>query len=280
MNDKGETSFGVDVLMKAIKIIAKKKKLENGFRNWLNDIINKEYEYRDVLEKIPTYISCFSTLDKLDNLAQWRAYGNNGNGVCLLFDFNVTLGDPLTDGFMMDPVTYINKGRVLDSDLDINKRYWKYEVKKLESRIHKIWEKSIRKESDSDRGIQTPIEQSAMSKASLEQNLDDSWLEVLQLARFYKNADFGEEKEFRILTLNNQKKRYEVKFRYDNNRGYIIPYVELRFGNERKETALKEIIIGPSVRDIEKTKKSFKMLFQTFNYSEVIIRESTIPYLP
>ena len=270
MNDKEELTFGIDVMMEALQTIMEDKSnvYDSSLKKWLkNEFLNKQNEerFKKELESDHLYIACFS--HERDSLNQWRAYGDNGFGVCIKFDFNITLHDSLSDDFYMKDVIYIDKSRIEKRKgirLDRRKKYWIDELKYFENVF-----KGIIQAYNSTNNFSIPDE--------LRRHL-----------RYYKNNSFREERELRQICLNENNK-YSPKTRVDKKKGYLIPYIELTLGNVKKETSIIEIITGPAVNP-QKAKRSIEELFKeikadpdpkkAFDYSHVVISHSTIPYLP
>ena len=273
MNDTSELTFGIDVLMSALKKIAEKKRLPSGFRKWLQQIINNDTQLRSSLEQAPVYISCFCSEE--DTLNQWRAYGDNGKGVCIVFDFNKTLnelGEGLSDGFIMDDVKY------LSLDDNHRKKEWKKVIKDIEEQFRDIYYESNN------------------ANASIEQIFNYLTPRLRRLIRFCKNDKFSEEKERRQVCLNiedddfgKRNKRANYKLHEVKNRlrkEYVIPYIDLKVFNIYGESAITKIIIGPSVTDFDKTKRSFERFINELNKKKSIdqinklYREGVSPLLP
>lgn len=260
MNDTSELTFGIDVLMIALNEIAKKKSLKPGFKKWLQQIINNDAQLRSSLDQATVYITSFCQEE--DNLNQWRAYGDNGNGVCIVFDFNKTegnLGRDLSDGFIMKNVKYLNLNGNHDS------KAWKEVKKGIENEFNIIYKES--------------------KKASIEQILQYLTPPLRRSIRFYKNEKFREEEEFRQICLNIENdylhdkngnkvkldyKLYEVETRV--SRGCIVPYINLDISNIYGESAITKIIIGPSVHDYDKKKRSFIKFITDLNKKKSIDR--------
>ena len=267
MNDKEELTFGIDVMMEALRTIVEDKSstYDSDLKKWLKEeFLNdpNEEKFKQELAEDKIYIACFSKHS--DDLSQWRAYGDNGKGVCIKFDFNVTLDDKLSDDFYMQPVKYLDKDKIKKDPRgnreDRRKKYWTEELKYFEDTFKSIKE-NYQKTGDFV--------------------ITDKLRRYL---RYYKNSAFEKEEEFRLLYLDNNGK-YETKIRV--SKGYLTPYVELELGNEKKETSVVEITIGPAV-DFNKAKKSFESFFEVlkkdpgckYDYSNVKIVKSPIPYLP
>lgn len=254
MNDRDELIFGRDCLINAFNEIVMKTHDED-FSNWLKQQIDK---VRIDYDKDIVYLSCFSK--KLDDLNQWRAYGDNGYGICIVFDFNVTLNDPDTDGFIHTDVTYLSRDSIVGS------KEWMELVKNIEKEFLTLFLEKNRQSAESDATV------------SISENFTLSDSIKIHL-RFYKNDCFIEEAEFRCISLNRNNK-YNIKTRV--GRGYIIPYIEMKLSNKDSVSAIKEIIIGPSVTDFEKSKKSLELFLKEYGYDtkSIIIRRSKIPYNP
>ena len=267
MNDKEELNFGIEVMMEALRTIAEDKSAnyDKDLKKFLNrDFLNSpnEEKFKRELEKDHVYIACFT--HKKDDLNQWRAYGDNGKGVCIKFDFNITVGDQLSEGFWMQKVDYIDMGQIRKNKSGIR-----------ESKKTRDWQKKLRYFESVFKVIKKNYEKTGVF------DIPD---EVRRNLRFYKNNSFKEEQEFRLLYLDRNNK-YTPKIRVA--KGYLIPYVELELGNVNHETAVKGITIGPAV-NYNKAKRSFEEFFKVlksdpnckYDYSKVTIVESPIPYLP
>lgn len=266
MNDKEELTFGIDVLLDAFNQI-KEKTRDVTLKLFLRELTtnsNKMEILQKEFTKDPVFISCFSSYENVDKLSQWRAYGDDGHGVCLVFDFNITLGDPGSDGFWMNPVTYLCK-----------KNNKTKEWKDILSGIEKAFKDSFKSQSTNG------------TVKNLDDVLDYIPSYLKREIRFWKNKDFIEEKEFRNVCLNENNK-FPIKIRV--GKGYLIPYIDLQMNTIDKRTSLKEIIIGPSVYDFDKAKKSFEIFLEGLSkstgvdYDKIIkngtIRKSSIPYFP
>ena len=267
MNDKEELSFGVDILIKAFERINQTTK-NAKLKKILNEIINNPDNVRKIkndLTKDFVFISCFSR--KADKLSQWRAYGDNGYGVCLVFDFDITKGDSKSDKFWMDDVKYIRKE---------------------EKMISKEWKEILRFVEDNMVNSIKSISQISNEPADV---IDYIPSELKREIPFWKNKEFKEEEEFRNVCLYKEVQdlqKYPINFRVDKT--FIIPYIKLLYNSEKNETSLIEIVVGPSVPDFEKTKKSLVCFLEKLSsdkkidYDKIIkgrkIRKSIIPYIP
>lgn len=79
MNDYKENSAIIDALK---RVISQRKTIIPGdYLEKLEEVINEKF-YRYNIDY--AFISCFTELR--DSLSQWRAYGDDGNGICLIID--------------------------------------------------------------------------------------------------------------------------------------------------------------------------------------------------
>lgn len=278
MNDADELTFGIDILIAALQEIASKQKTDDELKGWINSFINNQdyrRELREHLKKDPIYISCFTR--KHDDLNQWRAYGDNGYGVCLHFDFNMLLGDSGSDDFYMDDVIYLHDGSKVSENIKLDK--WIDELETIEEMFKRFYDSLEANTSD--------------FSAILQSNTIPYYIK--RRIRFYKNITFKEEEEFRQVCLNENEK-YQKKIRV--RKEYLVPYIELplrksiskrikgRLTEEWGDSSLVGITIGPAVKDFNKAERSFKLFFEEFDkenktkYSQIPLLRSEIPYLP
>jgi len=75
------------------------------FENIIYDKILKDnyLQHQDHVSSNQSFISSFSTKNKVDDLVMWRLYGNDGRGVCLVFKLNKT---KLNDSYIIKKVKY------------------------------------------------------------------------------------------------------------------------------------------------------------------------------
>lgn len=263
MNDSDELQFGINIMIDALKAIISKRNINKVYKQWIKSFLSlNEHNLRSNLEDESVYITCFSK--KPDDLNQWRAYGNNGYGLCLKFDFNVLLHDPLTDDYTKGLVKYLNKR---DHSKDKN---WPDVVSDIQQYFYNLWKdsKDSSNSKDSTKSIYDVLE---MIPDRLKIGI-----------RFYKNDDFKEEGEYRLVSMSKDR---IVKTR--PGKECLIPYIEMPLVNQKGESALKGIIIGPSIHNKSRMKKSLITFLKELdrnnktNYcNQVSIDSSSIPYIP
>ena len=252
MNDETELTFGIDIMITALKQIVKEKKLDPAFKKELKKFINNSSKLKKNLEDSPVYISCLSR--KEDDLNQWRAYGDNGYGVSIVFDFDITRNDTLSDGFIMDDIEYL--GEKYDSN---KKKVWD----KLKNTIRNEFLKSFNNKSNSN------------TLDEISYLLGFLTTDLLTNLRFYKNEFFHEEEEYRLVCLN-QDQQYKRRTRVRDN--YLIPYIDLNVCNIKGQSSIVEIIIGPSIKDFDKAKKSFERFINDLNIEKAIEKVKNVIY--
>lgn len=264
MNDSDELQFGVNIMIDALNAILSKRNINKDYKQWVKSFLSmNEHNLRSNLEDESVYITCFSK--KADDLNQWRAYGNNGFGLCLKFDFNVLLHDPLTDDYTQGPVIYLNKR---DHSKDKN---WPAVVSDIQQYFYNLWKDS---------------KESTNSKDSTKSIYDvlDMIPDRLKISiRFYKNDDFKEEGEYRLVSMNSKDRIVKTRL----GKECLIPYIEMPLANQKGESALKGIIIGPSIHNKSRMKKSLITFLKELDRNnktnlcdKVSIDFSSIPYIP
>lgn len=222
----------------------------------LNDLVNDRVLSSEEAERfwstfinntLMGYISCFS--ENGDLLSQWRAYGNDGEGVSIGVDFNsmdLEIGGP----FMF---------------AGPEKRYFANKV---------IYADDSFKES---------IINFIKLKHDLQKDFDQIH-QMFRLSYYTKTIGFKEECEWRIIFMPPiffDDKTGEViektslwlqdsKYRVKGNK--IISYFELPF----KKDVIKEIIIGPkNTSDME----TISMLLVKNGFKGIKLKRSSIPYV-
>lgn len=270
MNDKEEFDFGIDVLFEALEEIASATH-EIDFSDWLKMICKDKRIIKSRFETNSVFITSFSK--RIDDLSQWKAYGANGFGVCIVFDSNITIGDPNSKGFTLEKVIYLNKKDKR------SKKDWKEELEIIEDYFYDIY---CNQKKGKNIGGNIPN--------SIVNVVDMMSPNIKKRIRFYKNAYFKDEDEIRALSLNENNK-YPVEIRVGKE--CLIPYINLDMNTIDKKTSIKKVIIGPSVRDKDKTKKSIylylnnirKLYFSSggkegYDTKGIEVETSSIPYVP
>ncbi len=257
LNDSKEIKHGVDIVLKAIE---ETEKDENS------DILLKMKENIDLLYKSEKYVTCFSKDGDL--LSQWRAYGNNGKGISIGFEFS-----DLTDSFDK----YLT-GTHIEYDETT-------QIESIKEYINLIIEFYKKIEDNYDWNGQDFDNLVAKLIITFFNNVIYS----------FKHPSFIDEREYRLqLEIDNKmynKDDIDLKFRATEN--LIIPYtiiknsyasyLETKEPDETepifplKKLPISKIIIGPSL-DYETVKIGIKQFLFEKGYKEIDIEKSNVPY--
>lgn len=266
LNDRNEYKHGMGIVKEVIESI---KTEEN------RSILHAISVVLDDISKVDKYVICFSKNG--DSLSQWRAYGNNGNGVSIGFN-----------------------RKKLESAL-LGKNSYRYIVYSKEKQIAAV------------KLIITEASSFFLPKKEKYKWPNDSYFyrlvgycvsNVLDfIIANYKDQAFEEEKEYRIECkqfhnmLNAKAERLDIYHR--TNEKIIIPYtkmytkpIEYKGSNPKKKLPLRfkvtqlpieEIVIGPSSNQ-EEVINSVKELLGNNFYSlnsvlaDLKVLKSNIPY--
>jgi len=257
LNDSKEIKHGVDIVLKAIKETEKDENL---------GILLKMKENIDLLYKSEKYVTCFSKDGDL--LSQWRAYGNNGKGISIGFEFS-----DLTDSFDK----YLT-GTHIEYDE-------KTQIESTKEYINLI--------IDFYNKIQDNYDWNGQDFNNLVAKQIITFLNNVIYS--FKHPSFIDEREYRLqLEVDNKtynKNDIDIKFRATES--LIIPYtviknsyasyLETNESNEiepifpSKKLPISKIIIGPSL-DYETVKIGIKQFLFENGYQEIDIEKSNVPY--
>ena len=193
-------------------------------------------------ELTASYIISFSEME--DSLPMWNMYAKNGNGIILGFSFT----DIICDHNYVDYFSHC----VYDNTEKYDS-FVKYVVKNLNNALKSEYLEEI-----------TNKENYLAEKTAFLYGVFH-WFSQRIKSKVYEH-----EKEWRII-LPSLKIKNPANFRCQN--GLIKPYIKQYFPKE----SLKEIWIGPCV-EMERNYKAISLLLHTYEYSDVIIKKSTIPF--
>ncbi|GMN05908.1 hypothetical protein MTsPCn5_12970 [Croceitalea sp. MTPC5] len=200
------------------------------------------------LNRNPCFIFCLSA--SKDLLSQWRAYSHDGSGVSIGFRTkNLTLKTHPNDNaiFPIDKINYgISAQRNIISEL-CNK---------------------MRDKFDS--------EQNEIKKFNLRLAFG---LSLVNWALIFKNPNFKEEKEWRIVLhgphnshKDNSKSLSGMEFRINSNK--IISYYSYCFGNKFNSDLISEIVLGPKCKMSIKETEQF-LSYHNLGKTKIVISKST-----
>lgn len=206
-------------------------------------LINDVKARIDEQREQPIYISCFCEHDNL--LSQWRGYADNGGGVSIEFD---------ADGFR----AYSGPDSLLG--------------------LTRLWRVIYKEES------QRRIVQRALEFPYWGAGPDQVRFIADALSFFlptFKNADFIDEKERRLIFTPDPAKAPKPRFR--TRGGMLVPYMRMRdmAGLPPDATAerlpIKRVLVGPG-RHRLLNRDSLRMALATEGYVNVPVEVSSTPY--
>lgn len=251
LNDKTELLHGLECAKKAAAMMHSVV-LADG---WKEQAL-KYIENNESLNSVNMYTLCFCK-EKSDLLSQWRAYGGNQQGICLVFE-----QDDLIEHFTKANVDVfsiegqeVDGANLLFSYGDVNYTFPE-DTLAFKNFIEDQWQSSQKLVNE-------------MFEMDIREDAIPYMLE--QLVTFFKHKGFEEENEFRFVV---NKVIFTDKIKYRNNGKHIIPYVE--FGNGVDKLPLKRIVLGPC-ENYEILKRGIEMFLDKHGIKVPIVN-SNIPY--
>lgn len=231
MNDEQEC---IDIEKILLKIIADEK-LDKSNPEIL-DLVRTYRDYRD--DRHMPYIACFS--EENDRLSQWRAYANDGEGVCIGFDF-----EDFEDMEEQSPSLVT----IVGTNLGYSKVIYSIDEKKgiIDESIKYFIE--VMKKAKNDFGLMQTLNDAVSNR-------------LLKNTTIFKNQAFEEEAEYRIIylpltnsvkeidldsndsTLVYLKDTVELKRNFYAKKDTIVGFYEYPF----KAKAIKNIVLGPKCK--------------------------------
>lgn len=229
LNDQTEGKLFKECLRRDLIAYADKQKYE---------LTEEELAHFDALYDVSdAFVISFS--ESGDSIGMWRAYGGNGKGVCLGFDFSPT--DPWIDED--------NVGHLAETIKIVKCHYFHPASTIEESIVANVYNKLINAKLDT------------LTKAA-------HMVTGLRYGLIYKHKAYEEEKEHRLII---------TKLPYDKAiklyEGTLKPYIEYPIDIKR----LKRIVVGPCLNPDEMRTKLAQILRYKGIY-EVEIDTSEIPY--
>ena len=212
------------------------------------------------------YVACFCGNE--DALGQWRGYGNNGGGYCLIFQAEENSGSfPLNDSSTILRKIVYEKNKQIAIVLEILKRF-----ADLSNRI----DLCVASKFLPARPI---LEADAINTAL--GSIQHHFISAMQFAMkqalcFFKHPSFAQEEEVRLIASRNHN---AIDF-YEKG-GILVPYqqipLSLTCGGWKGAYKLVEVQFGPGL-DSSLTKNSLKLWLSKLNYSGVKVDQSQIPF--
>lgn len=250
LNDRKEQKIWFEIFDKVIESFASKEDYDLH-KEIIGEICIEIENYKNNYD---SFISSFS--EKEDLLSQWRAYGDNGEGICIAFDIREFLDMLYADN--KNPNLYNGK-------LDYNYQAVFEDTYKLIYDIVNYFHNQKISLSE----FKNKIDNTTFFNEKCEQ----IWLRIQDS----KDSSFFEESEFRLFLHQLKDKPIKTVDTFERNKR-LIPYVKLEFGD--KPIPIRKIIIGPACKEYEDLKSGIERLLKNNGYVDVdkMIKVSTIPY--
>ncbi|MDP3517164.1 MAG: DUF2971 domain-containing protein [Pseudohongiella sp.] len=247
LNDEHEFQHAIDLFKEVIP----KAKITKKDRNY---DLYAEYGKRiiDSLNSLNNYKSesvfTLSFSEETDLLSQWRGYCPNHNGYCLVFDV-----PKIYDSIVFDHEDVYFENCVYDDD---------EKDKKIKSVLNDRYSEYIKCDSEK-------MKDGVIGKLTRD---------MLKLAAHFKHSSFREEKEHRIIVVQDYAASKDTRFRV--GRTSLIPYVSIPVKKEH----LKKVVIGPTENKglAQRALQSFveKIYGDPFFLLDIEIEFSKSPYRP
>lgn len=206
----------------------------------------------DLNAQSETYVASFSSDG--DVLSQWRAYGMDGDGFAIGFRpqaFRARLGTPMTSAVPEHTVGFLKVH---------------YDNQLLKERIAEIFDRHISAEQDGN-------------------NIIECSFKLRALALSFKNPAFREEDEWRVcysplITTHLEKRDLKIdgmlrELRFRTSRYGVLPYFHMPFGENAREDAIAEIVVGP--KNVSNN-NLLMMLLLSLGYRKASVRRSSASY--
>ena len=251
LNDKEEVTYTYRLIGNLIEKMPElnadlfskiKEHFYNKYKNIIDgdDSFNNKYEY---------YTISFSTDN--DNLTLWNNYskGQTYTGYNIGFCKKDLIADMEKQGFK---AVYGNIIYNLDTQLTILKMIFEMWNKEFEKLL-----KSRKSQKNEDRKLDVLFE----------------LIDILSIiSLFFKNPHFKDEKEYRIIFINNFRTDAFKQTKIFEKNGLFVPYIEYKF----RKKSVDSINIGPTLEENIFYTSTCRML-SNFGYDKKKINRSKIP---
>ena len=253
LNDKDEVTYSYKLIIKLLEELdvlnlELKEKIRTHFLNKCNyitetsDELNYSFEY---------YTSSFST--NSDNLTLWNNYTKDKTytGYNIGFNKKKLVSEMIENKFSLiyGAIIYDKKKQIQILKAILLKWNTKFE-KAMQS-------KKVQIDGNTTRLIDILLELS----------------DVLSLISiFFKNPNFKNEQEYRIVFVNNVSQKTAQKINVMEKNGIFVPFLEYKFG----KGTVNAINIGPTLNENIFKTSTHRMLLN-FGYENVAVNQSKIP---
>ncbi len=247
MNDAQEIAYGLSLFQCLQMKPIKEDWITKIFADFFDELRGQD------LDSFTEHWYCCCFTRGSDKLSQWRGYADNGRGYAVGIKVRDLIPSFKVDGkFLGFPASII-----YDKDT---------QEKLVVSIVQTIQNIIVRNVPTDSRLL-----------ADYEEMTKDAIRHVINITSpMMKNPGFAEEEEFRYLVPPLLVENSTLKFRTRN--GIIIPYFELK-PNSGQKLPISEIVVGPCV-DFDKASYSIKKILEQVDHQEMMIKKSSVPYLP
>lgn len=285
MERRWANKFIIDALKEKLHEYDIKMNLEEDY--WYDEKSNSHLQYyKNQVERIlyadnPVLITCFS--EKKDILSQWRAYGQDGTGVAIGFNYRIISRLDKERDLFVEKVTYkeINQkqklGQLVEDVINYIKEMYNNDLVRISDDFNEYFKEEF-----------------------------DSFCEVFDnyigpISCTIKNPAFAEEKEVRIIydpKLHNrdilgdieldEAQQYfknikeindyiikPLKFNYKDNQ--LVAFCDLDFSKLVKKNIVSEVIIGPKSK-LKENDIYYFLLANGFDANNINIEKSQATY--
>lgn len=194
-------------------------------------------------DRLSLYVISFSEVGDL--LSQWRAYCSSSNGFSIGFGYGKILSLGMEQGFVLRNCVYDREDQ-------------KKAINQILEDAYKILACELKGElllSPEDRATSFFMHK------------------FVDVAPFFKDPSFSEEKEWRLVSLKNILNS-DLQFR--SGKSMVIPYTEVDLVNKKNELPFAEIIVGPTP-NMDLSQISLKYLTDS-NNCNCVLKPSVVPY--
>lgn len=208
---------------------------------------------------------CFS--EESDLLSQWRAYSQNGTGLCIGFAENYI------DGLAKDSIGKSTDVKLIQVRYDLSDQ--KLLLKPILSELLQKLEQSTATPADVNKVRWDSRDFETLEKPKQAELLDllDIAMSARELVFSFKHEAFKQEHEWRLLHEHDHESLEGCKF-YSTG-STIKPYKIIELGHRLFERSISEVVLGP--RNNTPISVVSGLLIQ-YDYPDVQVRRSSAPY--
>ncbi|WP_394168707.1 DUF2971 domain-containing protein [Saccharospirillum alexandrii] len=251
LNDEKEFTYFMEIF---------NREFQKSYRQLDKERVDKCTEILDVLKNVKnsTQLYIASFCEDGDQLSQWRGYAN-GSGYSLGFavkDLIELMGISYDEVMKAKASTDV----VAPNDNGIMLRKVIYDPEVVKEKISKL--------------VNLLMELVCNSESSQDEETNFIF-EMLSASSICKHPSFKEEKEWRLIAIEDVHEPYRVKLR-SGPRG-VVPYIEVPLLSMRDQFLLNKIVIGPSQHQQEQ-KNGIELYMRTNRKQMVNIDVSASPF--